>query len=413
MKVLIVSQYFWPESFGINRQAQDLLSQGVEVTVLTGKPNYPEGEIYKGYSSWIPSVEFHNGVEIFRLPLVARGKGSSIRLALNYLSFVLFGLILGPWLLMRQKFDSVLVYAPSPILQAIPAIFIAWIKKIPLVVWVQDLWPQSLSATGHIRNKIILDVVERVVCWIYRRSDLLLVQSRAFVASVRRQSGPLTPVHYFPNSAEWDLAASGKCESQIVQLTAQMEKKFAVVFTGNVGTAQSVSTIVDAAALCSDEEKVCFFVVGSGSESGWLAQEIQRRGLKNLVATGWLPAEAMYSVWDAASALLVTLRNEPIFYQTIPNKLQCYLAAGKPIIACLGGEGAEVVIEASAGIACNPEDASALAEAVKTLAAMRPSELLQLGDNGRRYFEEHFDPQVLTANLIKLLSNLNESNGKI
>ncbi len=157
---------------------------------------------------------------------------------------------------------------------------------------------------------------------------------------------------------------------------------------------------------------MCFYVVGSGSESDWLSQEIHRRGLKNLIATGWLPTETMYSVWGAASALLVTLRDEPIFHQTIPNKLQCYLAAGKPIIACLGGEGAEVVKDASAGIACNPENASALANAVKAMAAMHPSELLQLGSNGRLYFEEHFEPQVLTANLIQLMSDLIVSNAK-
>lgn len=406
MKLLLVSQHFWPETFGINRQVQDLLAQGVEVTVLTGKPNYPDGVIYKGYSASVPVTEFYSGVKIYRVPLIPRGRGSSIRLALNYFSFLFFAVILGPWILRCQKFDNVLVYATSPILQAVPALLIAWIKKIPLVVWVQDLWPQSLIATGHVRNKAILGAVSWVVGWIYRRSDLLLVQSRAFIATVQEQSGFCTPVRYFPNSAEWDSTADVRLGPRVEKWTERMRKNFSVVFTGNVGTAQSLRTIVDAAELCRDDDNLCFYVVGSGSESEWLSQEIRRRGLKNLIATGWLPSEAMYSIWGAASALLVTLRDEPIFHQTVPNKLQCYLAAGKPIIACLGGEGAQIVVDAAAGIACKPEDASAVAEATKALAAMLPTELLQLGDNGRRYFAEHFDPQVLTASLIEMLSQL-------
>jgi glycosyltransferase involved in cell wall biosynthesis len=410
MKILVVSQYFWPENFGINRLVNDLISLGVDVTVLTGKPNYPSGKILSGYKAWGTCMEEFRGAKIFRVPIFPRGSGSSLGLALNYLSFIVFGAGCGPWLLKGQRFDAVFVYAPSPILQVIPAMLFSKLKKAPLVVWVQDLWPQSLSATGYIKNKVILRLVNLIVCWIYRSSDLLLVQSKAFLEHVNKQVQKKIPVHFFPNSAEQNTDSNFNNPSfEAAKWIEMMRSKFSVVFTGNVGSAQSMQTVIESAALCSSNEKISIFIVGIGSEIESLKREIKDRNLNNIFLTGWLPAEDMGAIWDASSALLVLLLDKPIFHQTIPNKLQCYLSAGKPIIASLGGEGAKIVKDAKSGLVCLPEDPEALAICIKNLAAMHKEELIEFGRNGKKYFDEHFESKMLTRGLISQLSELIDS----
>jgi glycosyltransferase involved in cell wall biosynthesis len=408
MKVLIVTQYFWPETFGINRLALELAEQGIEVTVLTGKPNYPSGSILQGYSFFGTKKECLGSIRIFRVPLIPRGNRSAVGLILNYLSFVFFGSFLGPWVLRRRCFDVIFVYAPSPILQAIPAIFLSKLKRAPLVVWVQDLWPQSLSATGYLYNTSILWFVEKIVKYIYKSTDILLVQSKAFIATVRKQAGAEKPIIFFPNSAEVR-GASGYgalLSPQSEKWISLIKQHFSIVFTGNIGAAQSMLTIINAASLCSSNPIIYFYIVGTGSESQWLISEIERRGLNNIFVTGWLPAEDMPYIWSASSALLVSLLDDPIFDQTIPNKLQFYLAAGKPIIACLGGEGARIVRESQAGLVCQPEDANALAECAINLAGMSETMLIDFGIQGKKYFSEHFDSKMLAKRLVIILTKL-------
>jgi hypothetical protein len=174
VRVLLVTQYFWPESFYINSVACALVERGIVVDVLTAKPNYPEGKIFPGYRHWGIQVERYLGALVLRLPIFMRGTRSGWRLVLNYLSFVLSGMVLAPWLLQGRRYDAIFVYAPSPILQAIPALFLGWLKKARVIIWVQDLWPESLEATGHIQSRLLLGGVTKVVRVIYRRADLLL-----------------------------------------------------------------------------------------------------------------------------------------------------------------------------------------------------------------------------------------------
>ncbi|MBM3204157.1 glycosyltransferase family 4 protein, partial [Candidatus Woesearchaeota archaeon] len=199
MRLLVISQYFWPESFRINELVESLVKRGVVVDVLTGKPNYPEGKIYSGYQAAGCMCEQWQGASVFRVPLFPRGVKSGFRLILNYLSFTLSGAILGAWQLRNIKSDIIFVYAPSPLLQALPALFIGWIKRIPVVVYVQDLWPESLAATGYVRNPLVIRMVELLVKLIYRRSDLILVSSRPFKGSIERFS-PSAEIVYYPNS---------------------------------------------------------------------------------------------------------------------------------------------------------------------------------------------------------------------
>lgn len=408
MRLLIFSQYFWPETFGINSLARALAERGQKLSVLTGKPNYPEGRIFEGYTFSGIQRENHDGIEVVRVPLIPRGNRSSLRLALNYLSFILSGYILAPFALRGRRFDIVFVYAPSPLLQALPAIFLAWLKRAPLVVWVQDLWPESLTATGFIHNRFMLRVVEIAVRYIYRHSDLILIQSEAFRSPVSKMTKDARKIRYFPNSADaffFQHHMEGK-ESAPSDLVSSIRGNFSIVFTGNVGTAQSLETIIGAADRLRDHPEICFFVVGGGSRLGWLEAEVQLRKLDNIVLVGRLPFSAMPEVLSAASVLLATLSDEPIFAFTIPSKVQAYLAAGRPIIVCMNGEGARVLCEARAGIACGAGDSVALAEAVLQMQRLTPQERAQLGENGRRYFAEQYESGKLVEQLIEYLESL-------
>jgi glycosyltransferase involved in cell wall biosynthesis len=391
-----VSQYFWPEVFRINEVAASLVERGVDVEVLTGKPNYPEGNVYDGYRIWGFHYEQFGGVKISRVPLIPRGNGRGYRVAINYLSFILFGTICGAWMQRRKRYDVIFVYGLSPILLALPALFLAWLKRSPVVIWVQDLWPQSLSATGYVRNSLVLQLFEIVVRYIYKRADLLLVQSQAFLEPVCALA-PATPIAYYPNSVDSSFAAPATVQAKEVP---GLDAPFAVLFAGNIGTAQAVDVIVHAATRLRNHSDIQFVVLGDGSRRDWMLEEVAVRKLTNLHVPGRFPVETMPAFMQKASALLVTLADREIFGATVPNKVQAYMAAGRPIIACLPGEGARLVMEAGAGVEVPAGDGSALADAVLSLSRMSKSERDTMGRNGRTYFQKHFCHETLIDQLI-------------
>lgn len=399
MRVLIWTQYFWPENFRINELVTTLHREGVDVTVLTGKPNYPAGKIFPGYKATGIQREKFSGVEVVRIPLAPRGNGSSQGLLLNYLTFIFSGYFFALFALRRKKFDAVFVYAPSPLLQALPAIFVAWIKGAPLIVWVQDIWPEALQATGIIKNPWLLRLVELAVRYIYRSADSILIQSEAFRPSVERLTGDNRKIRFYPNSSE-DFLSSSNAPHRQSEVSAGMGRNFSVVFAGNIGSVQSCSTIISAAKLLQEYPQIRFYLVGSGSQAASIALDIERNNLVNVVMTGQLPPDEMPSIFASASVLLITLADAPSLAATIPSKLQSYLAAGKPIIASMNGEGAKVLRDANAGIVCPADDEGALAGAVRQLYEMSPDERFHLGQNGRQYFKANFDMTVRARELI-------------
>ncbi len=397
MRVLVLSQYYWPESFRISEVVESLQRVGCHITVLTGQPNYPQGEVFAGYkAAGFGAQQHESGYSIYRVPLVPRGRKSTFGLVANYLSFVLSASVLGAWLLRKQSFDIVFVYAPSPILQVMPAVWLALIKRAKLVTWVQDLWPQSLEATGFVSNQRVLATVAVLVRWLYRRCDLLLVQSKAFIFPVKTMAGK-TPVQYHPNPGE-----SAFEQTQPLGTPALLLKPgFNVVFAGNLGTVQALETLLDAAELLLPHADVRIVLVGSGSRSEWLQQEVVRRQLGNVQLAGRFPTETMPGILAQASALLVSLMRSPIMSQTVPSKMQVYMAAGRPIIASLDGEGAMVLEESGAGVSCPAEDAVALAHAVQRLRGLSPAELQRMGAAGQKYYKQHFDTAMLAETLLR------------
>ena len=403
MKLLVVTQYFWPENFRINDLVTDLVARGHEVTVLTGKPNYPDGETFKEFLSTPSNYNHYNGAKIIRVPMLARGKGS-ISLFLNYISYAVSASIFGVWALRKKKFDSIFTYAPSPITVGIPAITIRAIKKIPLVFLVLDLWPESLEAVGIVRSKLILKCVGLLVSFIYTRCDLILAQSKSFIPRIKEYARIDSPIEYFPSWAESVITM------QDVQPAPEIDSKmgvFKVMFAGNIGEAQDFPAILAAADRLRKYKKIQWLIIGDGRKADWVKEKILQMGLdEHVLMLGRYPVERMPSFFQHADALLVTLKDELIFSMTIPAKLQAYLAAKKPILGMLNGEGAEIIQRSGAGISCAAGDDKALAATVLKLYEMDAESRDALGRNGFEFGIKEFDRFKLINQLESWLKNL-------
>ena len=405
MRLLVVTQYFWPESFRINDLVSGLKERGHEVSVLTGVPNYPGGKIFAGYSLFTPTKETYQGdIPVFRVPLIPRGNGSKLMLIFNYLSFAISACLLGP-LRRLGPVDMIFIYEPSPITVCLPALVLKKLKSAPIMFWMQDLWPESLSATGAIRSEKILKMVDALVRFIYRGCDRILIQSRAFYEPVRRQGFDQNRIYYFPNSAE-ELYKPAILESNATERTI-MPNGFCVTFAGNIGAAQDFETILSSAELLKHIHEIQFVILGNGRMLSWVKSEVHRRELeKSFHLLGRYPAESMPRFFSLSDALMVTLKKEPIFALTIPSKIQSYLASAKPIVAALSGEGARIVEESEAGVTCPPENPSALSEAILRLYNMPAEELREMGTNGRDYFKKNFEREMLIDQLESWMTDL-------
>jgi len=395
--ILIVSQYFWPENFRINDLSLGLMEKGHQVTVLTGIPNYPEGRFFPGYGFFKNNRENYQGVKVIRVPLIPRGNGGGLRLALNYISYAFFASILSPFVC-RGKFDLIFVCQLSPVMVGLPALVLKRLKHAPIMFWIQDLWPESLSATGAIKSKKALKVVEKLVRFIYSGCDLILVQSRAFSPSIEKEGVDPCRIAYFPNSAE-ELYKPVEVELDAPE-RSMIPAGFCVMFAGNIGAAQDFETILSAAEQLKEYADIHWVIVGDGRMRPWVEAQIDERGLTETVhLLGRHPVELMPRFFSIADVMLVTLKKEYIFSLTIPSKVQSYLACAKPIIAALDGEGARVIEESGAGVTCSAENPQALAEAVLKMYRLTEADLHDIGLRGRRYFEQHFERTVLLERL--------------
>jgi len=396
VRILIVSQYFWPENFKVNDLAKEFAQRGHDITVLTGYPNYPDGTVFQDFKN-TPNVFSHfSGVKIYRVPLSARGK-NNFRLALNYLSFMISASVLGPLRLWSQRFDVIFVFEVSPITVGIPAVILGKFKKAPVIFWVLDLWPETLSAIGVVRSQLILNAIGRLVRFIYNRCHLILGQSKGSLRSIAKYCNDTAKIRYFPSWAE---AISKDMKAQPAPEVPVQEGTVNLLFAGNIGEAQDFPAVLSAAEILKDNPKIRWLIVGDGRMADWLRQEIMRRSLeKRVLLLGRFPLERMPSFYAHADALLVSLKPSSVFSLTIPGKVQSYLMSSIPLIGMLDGEGATVIREAQAGLTCPAGDSVGLAQAVLKFATMTKEERLLLGKNGHTYAKQEFDRKTLMDRL--------------
>lgn len=399
MKILVVTQYFWPEEFRINDICEGFIEQGHEVEVLTGIPNYPHGSFFEGYSLFKRGVKEYKGAKVRRVPLIPRGKDNFLMLGLNYISYTLSASIacLG---LLFNKYDRVFVFQLSPITLALPGIIVSKMKKIPSIIYVQDLWPESLFTIKKINNKKVRSILNKICSWIYKSFDKLLITSKSFEDNLVEKGVNRDRIEYFPQWAE--NFYSENIQNEVIE---QNRNEFIVTFAGNIGKVQSVDTIIEAANLAKSQKSIKWQILGDGSEFEYIKSLVDKYSLhENVRLLGRKPSSDMPKYFSSSDALIVTLRNDDVLRATLPAKVQSYMASGKPILAAISGEGNEIIKESKCGLVGEAEDHVKLYENVIKLFNMSKEERNTLGNNGKEYFNNNFTREKLLNQLEIIMS---------
>jgi colanic acid biosynthesis glycosyl transferase WcaI len=404
LNILIVTPHFHPENFRINDFAEEFVKRGHEVTALTAIPDYPEGKFYDGYGIFKRTREIHNGVMIYRAPLIPRGSGSNVQLALNYISFV-FGAIFTSLSLLKNKIDLVFVFQPSPITVGIPAIFIKKIKRIPLCFWVLDLWPESVVSAGNLeKTSFVPKVLNPIVKFIYKHSDKILVSSNGFIDSIQEKDVSRDKIEFFPQWAEPIFKPFKSGEYLLGDIP---KDSFKIMFAGNIGEAQDFPSILEAAKQLKDEKDIQWVILGGGRREKWVKSKIKEYGLENSFhLLGSFPLDKMPDFYTNADTMLFSLKDEYIFSITIPAKVQTYLACGKPILAMVNGEGGKVVVDAKAGLSCAAETPRELVQNILKMKTMREKDLSEMGENARKYYDDNFERSYLFNRVERIFEDM-------
>lgn len=384
MKLLIITPHFYPENFKVNDMAFELKRRGHDVSVMTPIPDYPQGKFYKGYGIFRRRKEIINGVKVHRSLIVPRHNGTSFWLALNYISYTFFASLKSLWYGVTKKYDAVIVHEPSPILVGLPAIIIKKIQGIPIHFWVLDLWPESLTAAGGIDSKLILSPFEKMTRWVYKNCKTILIGSKGYKKSICSKGDFKDKIHYFPNWVEDCLVKKGTIE------TPELPEGFNVMIAGNMGDAQDLPHVMNAAKQLKGMG-VNFIFVGDGRKKEYVLNFAKENGIENQIyCIGRFPLEAMPTLFSKADLLFMALKDTPIFAMTVPSRLQAYMSSGKPVVAMINGEGADLIEEADCGWSVAAGNSKGLADLLLRLSKGNPETLIQKGQNGKVYSETHF-----------------------
>ena len=403
MKILFVSQYFYPETFRGNDVVFDLVIKGHDVTVLTGKPNYPLGFFFKGYKFWGVQHEQIKGANVIRIPTIPRGKGGALRLILNYLSFILFSFYFAKFKV-DKDYDIIFVQQLSPVTMALPGIWaLKRNYKAKLYLWVLDLWPESVISTSGFGNKFIVTLLDKLVTHIYSKSDYILVSSRSFEDSINQRSVN-KQIIYLPNWAE------SLYEDQEIQEDLEfpiLPNGFNVMFAGNIGEAQDFETILSAANL-TKSENINWILVGEGRKLNWVKNQVEGQNLNNVYILGRYSIEKMPAFFRKANLMLLTLKSSAISELTVPAKLQAYLASGKIILGAINGEAKSIINENNVGLACDSGDFKSLSENAIILKNLTIEQRRILEINSRNLYYAKYSKRVL-LNKLEILFKSNRN----
>jgi colanic acid biosynthesis glycosyl transferase WcaI len=403
LKILLISQWFTPEPTCKGLAfALELTSRGHHVEVLTGFPNYPSGKVYKGYKICMYQHEIMQGIHVHRVPLYPNHDQSVIKRVANYVTFALTASAAVNFVTSRP--DVAYVYHP-PLTTSLPAMVQKIFRGVPVVYDVQDLWPDTLNATGLIHKKWQLSVISKWCDLVYRSASVVTVLSDGFKDALVKRGVPEKKVRVIYNWCE-----ESPTSIQVrptVKKPALFQDRFTVMFAGNFGKAQALETVLKAAAAIEQSQpSIQFVLVGSGVEEERLRGQVSTMGLTNVVFHERLPMSDMSAFMQHADALLVSLRADPLFKITIPSKTQAYMAAGKPIIMAVAGDAAELVRRAGCGVICEPENAADLARVVLNLANRSSAELDKMGVAGRSYYAKTLSLKVGVDRFLEVFEGL-------
>ncbi len=386
MKILVISQYYYPEPFKVHDICEALVAEGHEVDVVTSFPNYPMGEIYDGYKNGERKDEKINGVNVHRVFTIGRKTGFFWR-TVNYYTYSVASTRYVSKL--KKEYDVVFVYQLSPVLMTNAAIKYKKKHNKKLLLYCLDLWPDSLVSGGVKKGSLIFKYFEKVSSRIYRSCDKILVSSRLFAEHLKENFSINEEITYLPQYADSVFKPEKPVDKETVDLT----------FAGNIGSAQSVETIICAAEILKDEN-IRFNLVGDGSKIEDCQKLVEEKGLTNVIFHGRKPVEEMPEIYKNSTAMLITLTADPSISKTLPGKIQTYMAAGKPILGAVDGETAQTILSAGCGFVAPAEDYEKFAECIKEFLN---SDKKKLGENAYKYYTEYFSKDVFIETLLKEL----------
>ena len=389
MKILYVCQYFYPETFRGNDIAFHLAAEGHDVHVVAGTPNYPAGKFFPGYGWFKKRHEVINGVKVTHLPIIPRGEDNKIMLMLNYFSYLVVAWVYILFHAIGHKYDRVFCQQLSPVMMSSPAILYKRLRKTPLYTWVLDLWPESLTAAGGVNNKYVLSFFNSFVKKEYKYSDKILISSKSFVESICSYGDYKDKIIYYP---QWADGASSGAPADFFM--PGIPDGFKVMFAGAVGEAHGMECNMQAALLTKEHKDIKWVIVGDGRKLDWVKAFVKEHSLEETVLTlGRYPSETMPLFFEKADVMLVSLTDSPLFNLYSPAKIASYMASAKPIIACLNGEGGEVIRDAGCGWSVKAGDAEELARLVIELSQTPREELAAKGQKGLDYYNEYFEKE--------------------
>lgn len=407
-RILLLTQWFDPEpTFKGLVFARELVRQGFEVEVLTGFPNYPGGKLYPGYTlKWLQRERI-DGVLVTRVPLYPSHDQSAIRRVLNYVTFATSALLYG--LLGAKKPDVIYAYHP-PLTVGMVAVFIRFFRKVPVVYDIQDMWPDTLRATGMIANLHALKLVTRVCDWVYDNVDHIVVLSAGFKRLLVERGVADRKVDVVYN---WCDEASLSSPTGAVPTAFPSSDKFRILFAGNMGKAQALGAVLDAAKLISLQcPEICFVFLGGGVELESLRQTAKKNELENVFFLPAVPMAEVGGLLVAADALLVHLKKDPLFRITIPSKIQAYMAVGKPILMAVDGDAADLVKEGNCGVIAESQNPESIAAAAIQLFRSDASVRIAMGENSRNFYQQHLSLREGAKRFGDILRRLSGSASK-
>lgn len=406
-KILIVSQYFWPEDFRVNELAKGLINEGYTLDILTGRPNYPSGKLDKEYKKNPNEFNTFEGARIFRTFHFLRGN-NKFTLTLNYLSFLVSASIYSLFLT-RRKYDAIIAIQLSPIFSVIPSILCKKILKKPLYFWVLDIWPDSISsATSITENKISYKMLKLISKKIYSSADILLLTSKAFKGKLLDMAVTKPKLEYFPQWIERNYLDSPDIGSsefiEVKKIFNKFDKKKIFLFAGNIGESQNFSNLLTSFANVNNQRDFVFLIIGDGRYKEKLVEQIEKLNLsKNVFLLGRYPSHYMPLFYDFANVLVFALKDLPIFSMTLPGKIQSYMSSGKAIIGMINGESAEIINEANCGFTVRSDDINGFSNLINYCNDLSNDELNQLGKNGKNYALKEFQ---FKNQLMKIVNHL-------
>ena len=393
-RILLLTQWFDPEpTFKGLAFARELVKKGFHVEVVTGFPNYPRGKLYPGYRMRLIQRECIDGVQVTRVPLYLSHDGSAIKRILNYVSFAFSSMIYS--LFFAKKPDVIYAYHP-PLTTGIAALMMRLFRRVPVVYDIQDMWPESLAATGMLNHPQLLKAVGWFCQLMYRYVNQIVVLSIGFKKQLIERGVPADKIQLIYNWCD-EAALATKSEIPIKKIAGEFN--FLVMFAGNLGYAQALETMIDAAEkIAQVRSDIGFVLLGTGVAIENIKQLIADKHLLNVELIPPVSMNEVASYLKAADVLMVHLKKDPLFTITIPSKTQAYMAVGKPILMAVQGDAADLIEQAQCGVTIVSEDSEQMMQAIMALADMDSATRNAMAENGKRFYFENLSlEQGVTA----------------